>query len=116
MKTATLAVVLLSAILAAPSAMAWGQHKKKHHTDGLNQAGDTCELLTCMAGKLQGDTQPACQPVNQRFFNVRVFTPYYNPEATAGVRRGVLQSCEGATINKDTLEMIIQRYGRSFQE
>lgn len=116
MKTTTLAVVLLSAILAAPSAMAWGHHHKKHHTDGLNQVGDPCELLTCMAGKLQGDTQPACQPVNQRFFNVRVFTPYYNPEATAQVRRGVVQSCEGAPINKDTLEMIIQRYGRSFQE
>lgn len=112
---ATPAVVLLSAILAAPSAMAFGKHKK-HHTDGLNQVGDTWELLTCMAGKLQGDTQPACQPVNQRFFNVRVFTPYYNPEATAGVRRSVLQSCEGAPINKDTLEMIIQRYGRSFQK
>ncbi len=90
--------------------------KKHHHTDGLNQTGDTCELLTCMAGKLQGDTQSACQAVNQRFFNVRVFTPYYNPEATARVRQSVLNTCEGAAINKDTLEIIIQRYGRSFQE
>lgn len=115
MKKTTLAVLLLSGILAAPSAMAFGKHKK-HHTDGLNQVGDTCELLTCMAGKLQGDTQPACQAVNQRFFNVRVFTPYYNPEATARVRQGIFSSCEGTPVNKGTLEMIIQRYGRSFQE
>ncbi|HFI3729200.1 TPA: hypothetical protein ACGP6H_004775 [Escherichia coli] len=107
-------VIIISVILAVLSSPAFA--KKRHHTDGLNQVGDTCELLTCMAGKLQGDTQPACQPINQRFFNVRVFTPYYNPEATARVRQSVFSSCEGTAINKDELEMIIQRYGRSFQE
>ena len=115
MKKTTLAILLLSVALAAPSAMAFGKHKK-HHTDGLNQVGDTCELLTCMAGKLQGDTQPACQPVNQRFFNVRVFTPYYNPEATARLRQSVLMRCDGAVENGDNLEAVIERYGRSFQE
>lgn len=104
-------VPLVLAVLTTPALA-----KKHNHTDGLNQTGDPCELLTCMAGKLQGDTQPACQTVNQRFFNVRVFTPYYNPEATARLRQSVLNTCDGVVINKDNLEMIIQRYGRSFQE
>ncbi len=90
--------------------------RKHNHTDGLNQVGDACLLLTCMTGKLQGDTQPACQPVNQRFFNVRVFTPYYNPEATARLRQSVLMRCDGAVENGDNLEAVIERYGRSFQE
>lgn len=90
--------------------------KAHNHTDGLNQTGDPCEVLTCMTGKLQGDMQTGCQPVNQRFFNVRVFTPYYNPEATARLRQTILNTCDGAVINKDNLEMVIERYGRSFQE
>lgn len=108
-KMITIPVILI--VLASP-----GLAKKRHHTDGLNQVGDTCKLLTCMAGKLQGDIQIACQPINQQFFNVRVFTPYYNPEATASVRQGVLSSCKGTGVNKNILAMIIQRYGRSFQE
>lgn len=115
MKTTTITVVLLSAMLAAPSAMAWGHHKK-HHTDGLNQVGDTDQMLVCMAGKVQGETQAACQPINQRFFNVRVYTPYYNPEATARVRQGVLNTAKGAAINQEAVTAIIERYGRSFQE
>lgn len=104
-------VPLVLAVLTTPALA-----RKHKHTDGLNQTGDPCELLTCMAGKIQGDKQPACQTVNQRFFNVRVFTPYYNPEATARLRQGILSKCGGAVINKDKLEMIIERYGRSFQE
>lgn len=65
-----LIVPLVLAVLTTPALA-----KKHNHTDGLNQTGDPCELLTCMAGKLQGDTQPACQTVNQRFFNVRVLPP-----------------------------------------
>lgn len=90
--------------------------KKHNHTEGLNLVGDPCELLICMAGKLQGDTQPACQTVNQLFFNIRVFTPYYDPEATALLRKSILNICDAGVINKGTLEMIILRYGRSFQE
>ncbi|WP_227632637.1 hypothetical protein, partial [Klebsiella pneumoniae] len=82
----------------------------------LNQVGDPCLLMTCMIGKLQGDTQPACQPVNQRFFNVRVFTPCYNPEATARLRQSILTRCVGSVENRDNLEAVIERYGRSFQE
>ncbi len=106
-----LIVPLVLAVLTTPALA-----KQHNHTDGFNQTGVPCHLFSCMAGKLQGDTQPACQTVNQRFFNVRVFTPYYNPEATARLRQSILNTCDGAVINKDNLEMIIQRYGRSFQE
>ncbi|WLS81220.1 hypothetical protein Q3V30_22420 (plasmid) [Erwinia pyri] len=112
MKTNRLLLVpLLLSLISAPVFA-----KKHNHTDGLDQTGDPCEVLTCMTGKLQGDMQAGCQPVNQRFFNVRVFTPYYNPEATARLRQTILNTCEGAVINKDNLEMVIERYGRSFQE
>lgn len=112
MKIKTLLIAtFISSFISSPALA-----KKHNHTDGLKQVGDTCLLLTCMTGKLQGDMQPACQTVNQRFFNVRVFTPYYNPEATAAARKVVLNTCEGAVINRDNLELIIQRYGRSFQE
>lgn len=104
--------VLLIAVLAATTAEA----KRRHHTDGLGQVGDTCEMLVCMDGKVQGDMQPDCQPVNQRFFNVRVYTPYYNPEATARTRQGVLNQCPGAAENQAAVTAIIERFGRSFQE
>lgn len=112
MKLVRLAIITVVMLALAPSAFA----KKRHHTDGVGQVGEPCEVLMCMAGKVQGDMQPGCQSVNQRFFNVRVFTPYYNPEATARLRQSILNGCSGAAVNKQTLEMIIQRYGRSFQE
>ncbi|HID7796537.1 TPA: hypothetical protein ACXIBN_003424 [Proteus mirabilis] len=104
-------IALLSVLLATTA-----EAKRRHHTDGLNQVGNTDEMLVCMAGKVQGDIQPACQPINQRFFNVRVYTPYYNPEATARVRQGVLNTAKGAAVNQEAVTMIIERYGRSFQE
>jgi hypothetical protein len=112
MKIVRLIIVTFLMLALTPAVFA----KKRNHTDGVGQVGEPCEVLTCMAGKAQGDNQPACQSVNQRFFNVRVFTPYYNPEATARLRQSILNTCPGAAVNKNTLEMIIQRYGRSLQE
>lgn len=108
-------IIVLSLILFSASALA--RHHKHNHTDGVGDVGDPCEVLTCMTGKLQGDTQPACQSVNQRYFNIRVFTPYYNPEATAQMRRTVaLMACSGSVENSDNVEAVTQRYGRSFSE
>jgi hypothetical protein len=105
-----LIVPLVLAVLTTPALA-----KKHNHTDGLNQTGDPCELLTCMAGKLQGiHSQPVRQLISA--FSMSGFYPYYNPEATARLRQSILNTCDGAVINKDNLEMIIQRYGRSFQE
>lgn len=109
--TKAILIPVLFSLMAAPVFA-----KKHNHTDGLDQTGDPCEIMTCMTGKLQGDLQAGCLPINQRFFNIRVFTPYYNPEATARLRQTILNTCEGAVINKDNLEMVIERYGRSFQE
>ena len=39
-----LIVPLVLAVLTTPALA-----KKHNHTDGLNQTGDPCELLTCMA-------------------------------------------------------------------
>lgn len=104
--------LLIGMIMAGLSSTATARTKVR----GLAEAGNPCELLVCMAGKLQGKQQPGCVPVNQRFFNIRVYTPWYNPEATARTRQGVLSTCQGSAINRATLEGIIQRYGRSFQE
>ncbi|WP_407214000.1 hypothetical protein [Enterobacter kobei] len=76
--------------------------------------------FTCMAGKLQGNeatSGPDCVMGRQSFFEIRIYTPYYNPGATAAARK-ISSTCPMTTIseNKNTLELIIQRYGRSFQE
>lgn len=86
-----------------------------------NTQGDPCLAFTCMAGKLQGNeatSGPDCVMGRQSFFDIRVYTPYYNPGATAAARKVFLSTCPMTNIseNKTTLELIIQRYGRSFQE
>lgn len=105
-------LMLIAVLMTALTSPAIARTRVK----GLGSAGDPCEVLVCMAGKLQGKQQPGCVPVNQRFFNIRVFTPWYNPPATARTRQTFLNTCQGAAINHATLMMIIQRYGYSFQE
>lgn len=107
-------IVTLLLMTVSTSTLAFG--KKRKWTEGLDNAGEPCEVLICMSGKLDGTMQPDCTAVNQRFFNIRVFTPYFNPEATARTRQSFLNTCQGAVENRGTLEMVIQRFGRSFQE
>jgi hypothetical protein len=64
-----LIVPLVLAVLTTPALA-----KKHNHTDGLNQTGDPCELLTCMAGKLQGiHSQPVRQLISA--FSMSGFLP-----------------------------------------
>lgn len=103
-------ILLMYCIFSSASAFAEG-----------NTKGDPCLAFTCMAGKLQGNeatSGPDCVMGRQSFFDIRIYTPYYNPGATAAARKVFLSSCPMTTIseNKNTLELIIQRYGRSFQE
>ncbi|WP_250947817.1 hypothetical protein [Escherichia coli] len=101
-----ISITLLSALTFTLSASA--------KIKGLSAAGDPCEVLVCMAEKVQGAPQPGCISVNQRFFNIRVYTPFYNPGATYGARQNFLHTCSGSTVNQATLNMIMQRYGRLF--
>ncbi|CAM7938335.1 hypothetical protein ACF0RP_004589 [Escherichia coli] len=101
-----ISITLLSALTFTLSASA--------KIKGLSAAGDPCEVLVCMAEKVQGAPQPGCISVNQRFFNIRVYTPFYNPGATYGARQNFLYTCSGSTVNQATLNMIMQRYGRLF--
>lgn len=105
-------LMLIAALMAALTSPAMARTRVK----GLGSAGDPCEVLICMADKLQGKNQPGCVPVNQRFFNIRVYTPWFNPPATARTRQTFLSTCQGSAINRPTLTMIIQRYGYSFRE
>lgn len=86
-----------------------------------NKQGDPNLAFLCMAGKLQGNAATSgldCVKGRQSFFEIRVYTPYYNPGATAAARKVFLMTSPMTSIaeNKTTLELIIQRYGRSFQE
>lgn len=86
-----------------------------------NSPSDPCLAFTCMAGKLQGNEATSgtdCISGRQSFFSIKIFTPFYNPEATAAARRTYLSTCPSTSVseNKATLEMIVQRYGRSPQE
>ena len=99
-------------LLAMASAPAFAKHHKHWHTDGVAAFGDNCEVLICMTGKVQGDTQAGCQTVNQRYFNVRVFTPYYNAEATSSLRESLLNTCSGIASNEQNVKAITQEFGR----
>lgn len=91
-----ISITLLSALTFTLSASA--------KIKGLSAAGDPCEVLVCMAEKVQGAPQPGCISVNQRFFNIRVYTPFYNPGATYGARQNFLYTCSGSTVNQATFK------------
>jgi len=103
--------VALSLILLSASAFA--KHHKHWHTDGVAGVGDPCQILVCMTGKLQGQADPSCQAANNQYFAIKVFTPYYNSEATAQTRKtAALMPCSGAQLNMDKVEAITQQFGR----
>lgn len=83
-------------------------------------AEDPCLVFTCMAGKLQGNDATSgadCVAGRESFFDKRVYDEDgYDPEATSELRRTFLNTCTSIGVNMPTLESIIQRYGRSFDE
>jgi hypothetical protein len=79
------------------------------------QAGDPCTAYTCMASVSGfGSPTPSCAAGYAAFFSQQVWSPHYNPPATAARRMGFLMGCPGADTpgNAAILTAIINMWGQ----
>jgi hypothetical protein len=82
------------------------------------QTMDPCTVYTCMAG-LSGDGTtggPACTPAIMYWHTtLAVYSPYFNPPASAARRRAYLMTCPGAQVatNAAILNAIMAQWGYS---
>ncbi|PPT53797.1 hypothetical protein XarbCFBP8138_19455 [Xanthomonas arboricola] len=77
------------------------------------QAGDPCSVFLCMASVSGfGAPTPECAAPIATFHSIQVWSPAFNPSATAAARRAYLMTCKGASVpNQAILEAIIAQWG-----
>ncbi|PPU75273.1 hypothetical protein XcuCFBP2542_15055 [Xanthomonas cucurbitae] len=79
------------------------------------QAVDPCSVFLCMAGVSGPDAGapgPECTASIAAFHAIQVWSPAFNPPATATARRTYLMTCPGVVpVNQATLELIISKWG-----
>ncbi|RYE43282.1 MAG: hypothetical protein EOP24_29180 [Hyphomicrobiales bacterium] len=77
------------------------------------QAPEPCTVFLCMASVSGfGIPSPGCAAPIAVFHSIQVWSPTFNPPATAAARRGFLMACPGATVpNQAILEAIIGQWG-----
>ncbi|WP_330208476.1 MULTISPECIES: hypothetical protein [unclassified Pseudomonas] len=77
------------------------------------QAPDPCSVFLCMASVSGfGTPSPQCAAPIAVFHTIQVWSPAFNPPATAAARRTFLMTCPGATApNQAILEAIIAQWG-----
>ncbi|ASY90734.1 hypothetical protein MOU_03744 [Xanthomonas citri pv. malvacearum str. GSPB1386] len=78
------------------------------------QAADPCSVFLCMASMTAPNTPagPACAAPIAAFHAIQVWSPAFNPPATAAARRTYLMTCPGVVpVNQATLEAIIGQWG-----
>lgn len=90
-------------------------------TSAHAQAPDPCTLYTCMAGMPgvvglpggPGCTAPIIFWHSPTPSGLAVYSPYFNPPASAAARRAYLMTCPGsnAATNAAILQAIINEYG-----
>lgn len=77
------------------------------------QAPDPCSVFLCMAA-VSGFGAPSAEcasPIGV-FHAIQVWSPAFNPPATAAARRTYLMTCPGASVpNQAVLEAIIGQWG-----
>ena len=85
-------------------------------TKAAHAGGLSCQALLCLYGRVthSGGKQSACILATKAFFNIRIFTPFFNPILTAEARRKFLNSCAGAAENEMWVTAIIASYGGVF--
>jgi hypothetical protein len=77
---------------------------------------DPCTVYTCMAG-ISGDGTsggPGCAPAITYWHTaLAVYSPYFNPPASAARRRAYLMTCPGAQVatNAAILNAIVAQWG-----
>ena len=78
------------------------------------QAPDPCSVFLCMASMVAPSAPggPACAAPIATFHAIQVWSPAFNPPATAAARLVYLTTCPGATApNQAILEAIIAKWG-----
>lgn len=77
------------------------------------QAVDPCSVFLCMASMTgAGAPGPECTASITVFHAIQVWSPVFNPPATAAARRTYLMTCPGVTpANQALLELIITTWG-----
>jgi hypothetical protein len=69
-------------------------------------SADACSAVICMFGMVAGGGSGAseCASSTAEFFAIAVFTPYFNPSATAIARRAFLSGCgNGVEVQIDSI-------------
>lgn len=78
------------------------------------QTVDPCSVFLCMAGVTGSgaSASPECAAPIGAFHAIQVWSPAFNPPATAAARRAYLMTCPGVVpVNQATLELIISQWG-----
>ncbi len=77
------------------------------------QAPDPCTVFLCMASVSgSGTPTPECSAPIAVFHAIQVWSPQFNPPATAEARRTYLTTCPGTTpANQAIVESIIEKWG-----
>ena len=72
---------------------------------------EACESLLCLYGLQNHSKNPACLPAINKFFSIQVYTPAFNPAATAVAREKFLNQCPEAYKLEKFIAKIIVQYG-----
>lgn len=63
-------------------------------TPTMKAHADPCSAVICMFGMVAGGSGASeCASSTAEFFAIAVYTPYFNPSATALARRAFLSGC-----------------------
>ena len=80
-------------------------------TPAQAQSPDPCSAVICLSGMLQGQEGGAgCIPSITAFFAIQIWSPLFNPPATAAARAAWLAACP-APADADNMAAIIAAYG-----
>lgn len=74
-------------------------------TPATKAHGDACSAIICMFGMVAGGNGASeCASSTAEFFAIAVYTPYFNPPATANARRAFLNGCSnGVEVQIDSI-------------
>jgi hypothetical protein len=91
-------ILLISSLFLIPTAKAY----------------EPCQKVLCLSNT-PGLVPPVCRMIRQEYFNTRIYSPYYNPPATAKERELVhLVGCIGA--RPQDISAITMKYGMIFTD
>jgi len=95
--------IAMATFMSTPSALALGRN-----------AEPQCAQVICLSPR-DGTPAPAeCRAIRAVYFDIRVFTPKYNPSATRSARNAFLRMCTSA--RQMDLQKISAKYGTLYAD